>query len=97
MEADTTRVARARFAISAETFALLSYVALAALFLIVVSGATVRLTGSGLGCDNWPRSSSTAIGESASSSASSLLWPRSARPVSSGFRAGFSGPRGHSP
>ena len=55
MEADTTRVGRARFALSAETFALLSYVALAALFLIVVSGATVRLTGSGLGCDNWPR------------------------------------------
>jgi cytochrome c oxidase assembly protein subunit 15 len=26
-----------------------------ALFLVVTSGAFVRLTGSGLGCDNWPR------------------------------------------
>jgi heme A synthase len=63
MEADTTEVSRARFAISAETFALLSYAALAALFLIVVSGATVRLTGSGLGCDNWPRCGSSFLPE----------------------------------
>jgi cytochrome c oxidase assembly protein subunit 15 len=63
MEADTTPVSRARFAISAETFALLSYAALAALFLIVVSGATVRLTGSGLGCENWPRCGSSFLPE----------------------------------
>ena len=63
MEADTAEVARARFAISAETFALLSYIALAALFLIVVSGATVRLTGSGLGCENWPRCGSSFLPE----------------------------------
>jgi heme a synthase len=63
MEADTTHVARARFAVSAETFALLAYVALGALFLIVVSGATVRLTGSGLGCDNWPRCGSSFLPE----------------------------------
>ena len=62
-EADTTQVARARFAVSAETFALLTYAALAALFLIVVSGATVRLTGSGLGCDNWPRCGSSFLPE----------------------------------
>lgn len=30
-------------------------VALVLLFLIVLSGAAVRLTGSGLGCPNWPR------------------------------------------
>ena len=29
--------------------------ALAALFVVVTSGAFVRLTASGLGCDNWPR------------------------------------------
>jgi cytochrome c oxidase assembly protein subunit 15 len=29
-------------------------VALALLCIIVVSGAAVRLTGSGLGCDDWP-------------------------------------------
>ncbi|HVD65412.1 MAG TPA: COX15/CtaA family protein [Gaiellaceae bacterium] len=63
MEAETTRIARARFAVSAETFARLSYIALAALFLIVVSGATVRLTGSGLGCDNWPRCGSSFLPE----------------------------------
>jgi cytochrome c oxidase assembly protein subunit 15 len=63
MEAETTHVTRARFAVSAETFALLAYVALGALFLIVVSGATVRLTGSGLGCDNWPRCGSSFLPE----------------------------------
>ncbi|MER3408594.1 MAG: hypothetical protein C4306_00465 [Thermoleophilia bacterium] len=33
----------------------LSLATLAALFLVVTSGAFVRLTGSGLGCENWPR------------------------------------------
>jgi cytochrome c oxidase assembly protein subunit 15 len=37
------------------TFRRLAYLAVAALFVIVVSGATVRLTASGLGCENWPR------------------------------------------
>jgi cytochrome c oxidase assembly protein subunit 15 len=63
MEADSTQVAPARFAVSAETFAKLAYVAAAALFVIVVSGATVRLTGSGLGCDNWPRCGSSFLPE----------------------------------
>ncbi len=40
--------------VSPVTFEWFAYAALAALFLIVVSGATVRLTGSGLGCENWP-------------------------------------------
>jgi cytochrome c oxidase assembly protein subunit 15 len=48
--------ARARaFSVSPATFTWLACAALVALFLIVVSGATVRLTGSGLGCENWPR------------------------------------------
>ena len=38
-----------------------AYFALAALFLIVVTGATVRLTGSGLGCENWPRCGETLL------------------------------------
>ena len=63
MEADSARVAPARFSISAEAFAKLTYVAAAALFVIVVSGATVRLTGSGLGCDNWPRCGSSFLPE----------------------------------
>lgn len=36
-------------------YALTAYVALGALTLIVMSGAAVRLTGSGLGCPTWPR------------------------------------------
>jgi cytochrome c oxidase assembly protein subunit 15 len=40
-----------------------AYAALVALFLVTVSGATVRLTGSGLGCDNWPRCGDTFLPE----------------------------------
>jgi heme a synthase len=56
------RTARARvrsFTVSLALFRSLAYAAFAALFLIVVSGATVRLTGSGLGCENWPRCGDT--------------------------------------
>jgi heme a synthase len=45
--------------VSPSLFRRLVGAALAALFLIVVSGATVRLTGSGLGCENWPRCGDT--------------------------------------
>jgi heme a synthase len=45
--------------ISPVAFVWFAYAALAALFLIVVSGATVRLTGSGLGCENWPNCGET--------------------------------------
>ena len=50
-------------AIRPETFRRLSYVAVAVLFFIVVSGATVRLTASGLGCENWPRCGDTYLPE----------------------------------
>ena len=43
------------FTLTPERYALVAYVALAALTLIVMSGAAVRLTGSGLGCPTWPR------------------------------------------
>src|ERR1700722_13897127 len=36
-------------------YAITAYVALGALTLIVMSGAAVRLTGSGLGCPTWPK------------------------------------------
>ena len=36
-------------------FVRLALTSCVALFLVVTSGAFVRLTGSGLGCDNWPR------------------------------------------
>jgi cytochrome c oxidase assembly protein subunit 15 len=45
--------------VSPAAFEWFAYAALAALFLIVVSGATVRLTGSGLGCENWPNCGET--------------------------------------
>ncbi len=54
------RTARLRsLTVSPAAFARFAYAALAALFLIVVSGATVRLTGSGLGCENWPNCGET--------------------------------------
>jgi cytochrome c oxidase assembly protein subunit 15 len=60
MEAGATRLSRLRTrTVSPVAFRRLSAFALAALFLIVVSGATVRLTGSGLGCENWPRCGDT--------------------------------------
>jgi heme a synthase len=46
-------VARAR-SVSAQTYLRLSTASSAALFLVIASGAFVRLTGSGLGCENWP-------------------------------------------
>jgi cytochrome c oxidase assembly protein subunit 15 len=60
MEAGASRLTRLKLsAASPRLFYVLSIAAFAALFLIVVSGATVRLTGSGLGCENWPRCGST--------------------------------------
>jgi cytochrome c oxidase assembly protein subunit 15 len=41
--------------LSPRAFLGLSLLTCAALFLVVTSGAFVRLTGSGLGCENWPR------------------------------------------
>ena len=45
---------RARLAVSAETFRRIAIVAVALLVVIVATGATVRLTASGLGCKHWP-------------------------------------------
>jgi cytochrome c oxidase assembly protein subunit 15 len=43
------------FTVSPAQYALAAYVAMGAFTLIVLSGAAVRLTGSGLGCPRWPR------------------------------------------
>lgn len=48
---------------SAERFSRLADVAVAAVFLVVVSGAVVRLTDSGLGCDGWPDCSESVLPE----------------------------------
>jgi len=46
---------RDRIEISPHRYAQVAAVALAALALIVLTGAAVRLTGSGLGCPDWPK------------------------------------------
>lgn len=46
---------RDRLRISPQLYAKVTLVALAALALIVLTGAAVRLTGSGLGCPDWPK------------------------------------------
>jgi cytochrome c oxidase assembly protein subunit 15 len=46
---------RDRLRISPQLYATVALVALAALSLIVLTGAGVRLTGSGLGCPDWPK------------------------------------------
>jgi cytochrome c oxidase assembly protein subunit 15 len=46
---------RSRIALTPTQYRRLSYVALAALTLIVLTGAAVRLTDSGLGCPDWPK------------------------------------------
>jgi cytochrome c oxidase assembly protein subunit 15 len=49
-------VARLRnFSISPERYQQVAFVSLVLLALIVTTGAAVRLTGSGLGCPDWPR------------------------------------------
>jgi cytochrome c oxidase assembly protein subunit 15 len=47
-----------RWQLSPERYRLITGVALGLLSVIVVSGACVRLTGSGLGCDDWPNCNS---------------------------------------
>jgi cytochrome c oxidase assembly protein subunit 15 len=46
---------RTRLTVTPERFRALAYITLAALTLIVLTGAAVRLTGSGLGCPDWPK------------------------------------------
>src|SRR5436305_4324180 len=46
---------RSRFAISHALYHRVEILALAALALIVLTGAAVRMTGSGLGCPDWPK------------------------------------------
>jgi heme a synthase len=46
---------RARLSVTPDTYARVALIALAALTLIVFTGSAVRLTGSGLGCPDWPK------------------------------------------
>jgi cytochrome c oxidase assembly protein subunit 15 len=51
----------ARLAVTPAQYRTVAYLALASLSLIVLTGAAVRLTGSGLGCANWPKCGSTVL------------------------------------
>ena len=46
---------RSRFSLTPSQYRTVAYVALGALTLIVLTGAAVRLTDSGLGCPDWPK------------------------------------------
>ena len=52
---------RARWPVSPRVHAYAAWAALVLFTLIVISGAAVRLTGSGLGCPEWPRCSGTSV------------------------------------
>jgi len=50
-----------RFTLTPERYALVARVALWTLTLIVLTGAAVRVTGSGLGCPTWPKCTSQSL------------------------------------
>ncbi len=52
---------RSRLAVTPTQYRRVTYITLAALTLIVLTGAAVRLTGSGLGCPDWPKCGGTAL------------------------------------
>jgi heme a synthase len=55
MYVETGRLAQLRTLVLApRTFLKLAVVSVAALYVIVITGSLVRLTGSGLGCESWP-------------------------------------------
>jgi heme a synthase len=61
--ATTLHRAHRRRAVSPAAFRRFAFVALGSLFVVVVTGAVVRLTASGLGCENWPRCGETPFPE----------------------------------
>jgi len=55
MQVETPRLAgRRALVLSARAFRIVAVASAVSLYLIVVSGAVVRLTASGLGCESWP-------------------------------------------
>ena len=54
MDAPAERVASRAFALSPTLFRRLALASAVSLWVVITTGATVRLTGSGLGCEGWP-------------------------------------------
>lgn len=52
---------RQQLAVSPAQYRRVAYATLVALTVIVLTGAAVRLTGSGLGCPDWPKCGSNAL------------------------------------
>jgi heme a synthase len=52
---------RRRLALSPRTFRIVAAVSVWALALTIISGASVRLTGSGLGCPDWPSCTTSSV------------------------------------
>src|ERR1700716_4096676 len=52
---------RQRLAVTPRQYRAVAYFALASLTLIVLTGGAVRLTDSGLGCENWPKCGGTPL------------------------------------
>ena len=50
-----------RWTVSPRAYRRFTFAALLLLGIIVLTGAAVRLTGSGLGCEDWPRCSDTEV------------------------------------
>lgn len=64
MHLESSGLARPRtWIVSPHSFARLAAAAVVALYVVVTSGAIVRLTASGLGCENWPRCGDTPFPE----------------------------------
>ena len=58
---DVPQEVPARLAVTPIQYRRVAYATLAALTLIVMTGAAVRLTDSGLGCENWPKCGGTPL------------------------------------
>lgn len=64
MHVASGRLARIRaYEVSPARFRTAAWASLAWIYLVVTTGAIVRLTGSGLGCDHWPRCGDTPFPE----------------------------------
>ncbi len=64
MHVASSRLARIRaLEVTPAQFRTTAWAALAWIYLVVTTGAIVRLTGSGLGCDHWPRCGDTPFPE----------------------------------